>query len=85
MPRTDAVADIPLQEITNKEIRRTARRERPQEDLHERLDKFLEFPTNTFHLKSLISGLVGYELRARLASLPLPEDGCVTEPEHAPE
>lgn len=85
MPRTDAVADIPLQAIINGPIRRSARRERPQEDLHERLDKFLEFPTNTLHLQSLISGLVGYELRARLAALPLPEEGCVIEPEHVPE
>ncbi|MDN7596704.1 hypothetical protein QZM01_21835, partial [Burkholderia multivorans] len=39
-----------------------------QFDLHKRLDLFLDNPTNPYHLDSLVSGLIGYELRARLTN-----------------
>ncbi len=34
--------------------------------MHKRLDRFLDNPTNPATLQSLVSGLVGYELNARL-------------------
>ncbi|MDO3576654.1 hypothetical protein [Ralstonia pseudosolanacearum] len=35
-------------------------------DLRERLNRFLDNPTNPASLQSLVSGMVGYELNARL-------------------
>ncbi|MBR7918039.1 hypothetical protein KDX16_19835 [Burkholderia vietnamiensis] len=68
-------------ETAPKRARKKARDDDPQGHLHGLLDRFLENPTNRFHVESLVSGLVGYELRARLAALPFPEGGCVVEPE----
>ncbi|KVH12222.1 hypothetical protein WS85_12860 [Burkholderia anthina] len=67
-------------ETVSKRARRKAREDDPQGHLRDLLERFLENPTNRFHVESLVSGLVGYELRARLTSLPFPEEGCVIEP-----
>ncbi len=50
---------------TTKRKRRTPKND-PRFDLRKRLDRFLDNPTNPSTLDSLVSGLVGYELNARL-------------------
>lgn len=41
----------------------------PRADIHERLDAFLGEPTKEGTLQSLVSGLVDWELRARLTEV----------------
>lgn len=53
---------------TAKRRKRRTRANDPRFDLHKRLDLFLDNPTNPYHLDSLVSGLIGYELRARLTN-----------------
>lgn len=65
----------------SKQARRQARKDDPERHLRDLLNRFIDNPINRSHAENLVSGLVGYELRARLAALPFPADGCVVEPE----
>lgn len=62
---------------TTKKRKRRTRANDPRFDLRKRLDRFLDNPTNPSTLDSLVSGLVDYELNARLLAV-LPVEAGTT-------
>ncbi|MDO3558425.1 hypothetical protein [Ralstonia pseudosolanacearum] len=64
MTTETAIGGLPLKKGSG--AKRQRRPFDPKRDLRKRLDRFLDHPTNPDALKSLVAGLVDYELNARL-------------------